>query len=110
MMLEVIVDIVRSEETPLPEIGDDSARAAEFFVIVHAPEMLGDTADIDEQKEQRHIRHDPVKQKAFPDAEQRYERRGTEIVSQTRQPIATRSAFPWFESYQAASASLYDQV
>src|SRR6478735_6490044 len=22
----------------------------------------------------------------------------------------TRSAFPWFESYQAASASLYDQV
>ena len=24
--------------------------------------------------------------------------------------INTRSAFPWFESYQAASASLYDQV
>src|SRR3954452_1403175 len=24
--------------------------------------------------------------------------------------VHTRSAFPWFESYQAASASLYDQV
>src|SRR6202521_6116434 len=24
--------------------------------------------------------------------------------------LDTRSAFPWFESYQAASASLYDQV
>ena len=24
--------------------------------------------------------------------------------------VRTRSAFPWFESYQAASASLYDHV
>src|SRR5579863_5058974 len=90
MMLEVIVDIVRGEEPSLPEIGDDGPRAAELFVIVHAAEMLGDAADIDEQKEQRHIRHHPVQQKTFPDAEQRYEHSGTEIISQTRHLIANR--------------------
>jgi UDP-glucuronate decarboxylase len=31
-------------------------------------------------------------------------------VSTSGQPLAARLAFSWFESYQAASASLYDQV
>src|SRR5580765_4450678 len=31
------------------------------------------------------------------------------IFGRGMRPV-TRSAFPWFESYQAASASLYDQV
>src|SRR5579863_7583478 len=90
MMLEVMVNIVRSEEKPLPEIGDDRACAAELFVIVHAAEMLGDAADIEEQKEQRQVRHDPVEQKAFPDTEQRDQRRGAEIVSETGKPVASR--------------------
>ena len=32
------------------------------------------------------------------------------IEGSARKAAGTRSAFPWFESYQAASASLYDQV
>jgi hypothetical protein len=38
MMLEVMVDIVRGEETPLLEIGDDGSFASELLVIVHAAE------------------------------------------------------------------------
>ena len=34
----------------------------------------------------------------------------TSVIDPVGSGLITRSAFPWFESYQAASASLYDQV